>query len=238
MYELTLQLFTAHILGDFVFQSKFMIEDIDNRKLKSNQLYLHAFIHFILILLLTSFNSRYILPAVALASSHLTIDIFTKIYFKSIPNQIWNFIIDQSLHFLSIAIFIRMYYNFSVNIENTIPIEFYLLMLSILILSNFTSIFIKKIMESFEYPMPKNGLKEAGKYIGILERLFVFVFVINNFWEGIGFLLAAKSIFRFGDLRENKDIKLTEYILIGTLISFGFAIVTAKLYLYLNNLSD
>jgi hypothetical protein len=72
----------------------------------------------------------------------------------------------------------------------------------------------------------------AGKYIGILERLFVFFFVVINFWEGIGFLLAAKSIFRFGDLKESKDVRLTEYILIGTLMSFGLGILCAMLYKY------
>ncbi|MFZ0597577.1 MAG: DUF3307 domain-containing protein, partial [Flavobacterium sp.] len=46
-------------------------------------------------------------------------------------------------------------------------------------------------------------------------------------FEAIGFLLAAKSIFRFGDLKEAKDRKLTEYVLIGTLISFGTAIIAA-----------
>jgi len=39
-------------------------------------------------------------------------------------------------------------------------------------------------------------------------------------------LIAAKSVFRFGDLRESKNRKLTEYILIGTLLSFGIAIAT------------
>jgi hypothetical protein len=49
--------------------------------------------------------------------------------------------------------------------------------------------------------------------------------VILGRWEAIGFLLAAKSVFRFGDLKESKDRKLTEYILIGTLLSFGVAIL-------------
>jgi len=59
------------------------------------------------------------------------------------------------------------------------------------------------------------------------------VFVITGNWEGIGFLLAAKSVFRFGDLKESKDRKLTEYILIGTLLSFGIAIATGMLALKL-----
>jgi hypothetical protein len=38
-------------------------------------------------------------------------------------------------------------------------------------------------------------------------------------------LLAAKSIFRFGDLTNSKDKKLTKYILLRTLLSFILAIV-------------
>jgi hypothetical protein len=72
----------------------------------------------------------------------------------------------------------------------------------------------------------------AGLYIGMLERLFVFTFIILNHWEGIGFLLAAKSVFRFGDLSNANDRKLTEYVLIGTLISFAFAIGTSFAYEY------
>jgi len=59
-----------------------------------------------------------------------------------------------------------------------------------------------------------------------LERLLIFTFVVTGHWEAIGFLIAAKSVFRFGDLKESKERKLTEYILIGTLLSFGIAMIT------------
>ena len=67
------------------------------------------------------------------------------------------------------------------------------------------------------------SLENAGRYIGMLERLFVFGFIAAGHWQGVGFLLAAKSIFRFGDLRQAGDRQLTEYVLIGTLLSFGAA---------------
>ena len=70
---------------------------------------------------------------------------------------------------------------------------------------------------------------------GMLERLFVFIFVVTGNWQGIGFLLAAKSVFRFGDLKESKSRKLTEYILIGTLLSFGIAITTGLIVLKLGD---
>ena len=79
------------------------------------------------------------------------------------------------------------------------------------------------------------SLKDAGKYIGVLERVLVFIFIVVGHWEAVGFLITAKSVFRFGDLTASKERKLTEYILIGTLISFGIAIVISLVYLNLRN---
>ncbi|MGB5275297.1 MAG: DUF3307 domain-containing protein, partial [Flavobacteriaceae bacterium] len=74
------------------------------------------------------------------------------------------------------------------------------------------------------------SLSNAGKYIGIIERLFVLTFLVLGRWEAIGLLITAKSVFRFNDLKESNNRKLTEYILIGTLLSFGIAIGTGLLY--------
>ena len=52
-------------------------------------------------------------------------------------------------------------------------------------------------------------------------------FVITGNIEGVGFLLAAKSIFRFGDLNKAREIKITEYVLLGTLASFTIALIVA-----------
>ena len=71
-----------------------------------------------------------------------------------------------------------------------------------------------------------DSLKNAGNWIGIIERLLVFVFIVVGQFGAVGFLLAAKSVFRFGDLNRESNMKLTEYVLIGTLLSFGIAILT------------
>ena len=63
-----------------------------------------------------------------------------------------------------------------------------------------------------------NTLPKAGKWIGILERLLIFTFVLLGRIEVVGFLITAKSILRFN------DTKHSEYILIGTLISYVMAI--------------
>jgi hypothetical protein len=49
--------------------------------------------------------------------------------------------------------------------------------------------------------------------------------------EGIGFLLAAKSIFRFGELTKPREVKITEYVMIGTLSSFTIAILLGTIAL-------
>ena len=72
-----------------------------------------------------------------------------------------------------------------------------------------------------------SSLPDAGKFIGYLERLLVLLFILYNHWEAVGFLLAAKSVFRFGNLKESHDRKLTEYVLIGTLLSFSLALVVS-----------
>ncbi len=71
----------------------------------------------------------------------------------------------------------------------------------------------------------RDSLNKAGSWIGIFERTIVLTLVLIAQYEAIGFLIAAKSILRFGDRNEDKPRKKTEYVLIGTLISFSLTIL-------------
>lgn len=64
------------------------------------------------------------------------------------------------------------------------------------------------------------SLPNAGQWIGNIERILILTFVLVGSFEGVGFLMAAKSVFRFGELSKAKEIRTTEYVLIGTLASF------------------
>ena len=235
MFELILKITLAHLLGDFVLQTNRMVAEIDSNAYKSKYLYLHAIIHFILLIAITNFEKQYIIPAIILSIFHLLIDIVTKIVIKNKISSIKNFILDQLLHAITLSLFVNYFYKYEINVAILLNSKNYLLSIALITITYVAAILIKKLMELFDYPIPNDGLKDAGKYIGMLERLFIFVFILTSFWEGIGFLLAAKSIFRFGDLKEQKDIKLTEYILIGTLVSFGIAILIGEIYLKLEN---
>ncbi|MBD3316553.1 MAG: DUF3307 domain-containing protein [Chitinivibrionales bacterium] len=71
------------------------------------------------------------------------------------------------------------------------------------------------------------GLRKGGRYIGQLERSLVMLLLLIGQANGIGFLFAAKSILRFGEIKDSHQRKMAEYIIIGTFLSFGWALLTA-----------
>lgn len=226
---LFVKLVLAHLIGDFILQPNSWVENKEKKKEKSIYLYLHTALHLALMLLFVA-EVDFIIYGILLAVSHGIID-YIKLYFqKKKTKRIW-FGIDQLLHLTMIFILVLIYTNIKIDFQN-IDSNIWLIVTGIVLLTKPTSIIIKNII-SIWTPENKskkdNSLQNAGNYIGILERLFVFCFIITNHFEAIGFLLAAKSIFRFGDLKEAKDRKLTEYVLIGTLLSFGIAILVGLL---------
>jgi len=75
----------------------------------------------------------------------------------------------------------------------------------------------------------RDSLASAGLWIGALERLLIVTFVLMHEYSAIGFLIGAKSLLRFGDASKTNARKQSEYILIGTLLSFCFAMFTSLL---------
>jgi len=231
MISLLLKTLIAHVLGDFVLQSDHWIEDKQLKKGKSKFLYLHIAIHAALLLLLLQFNTAFWLAFLIIPISHYVIDLI-KIYLENKINSRYLFVLDQIAHLAVILGLSGYYYPEMLMLDFQLSNAVLFLSLSVLLLSYGVAVLIKIIMSKWALPedSDQDSLSKAGKYIGMLERLFVFSFVIMEQWQAIGFLIAAKSVFRFGDLSRAKDRKLTEYILIGTLLSFGFAILIGFLY--------
>lgn len=223
------KLLLAHLLGDFLLQPTSWVLDKESKKHKSKYLYIHTLLHGILAWIFVG-EITFGWFALALALSHGFID-FLKLQFQKNKTKRNWFVIDQILHLITILIIASLYKNWSVDFT-VFNNQFWILITGILFLTKPSSIIIKNII-SIWTPESKNkkddSLENAGNYIGIFERLFIFCFILTGHFEAIGFLLAAKSIFRFGDLKEAKDRKLTEYVLIGTLLSFGIALLTGLL---------
>jgi hypothetical protein len=87
---------------------------------------------------------------------------------------------------------------------------------------------INRLLKRFDVgKIEEGGLKKAGKYIGYLERFLIVTFVWSGELSAIGLLIAAKSIFRFGEIKDKEDRKLAEYILIGTFLSYSLALAAS-----------
>mgnify|MGYP001325837393 FL=1 len=220
------KLLLAHILADFIWQPKHWVVHKEIKKHRSIYLYIHSFLHgLISYVLIAEFN--FFWYAVLIMLSHGIID-YIKISFQNKKTSRNWFFIDQIAHIIIIVlVFIMYHFNKIPNIYFTD--KFWKFSTAIIFLTLPSSIIIRTIISKWTPLTKDDALQNAGNFIGIVERLFVFYFVISANITAIGFLFTAKSIFRFGDLTEAKDRKLTEYVLIGTLLSFGIAFLLALL---------
>ena len=222
------KLLLAHLIGDFILQPTSWVTDKENKKHKSIYLYLHIFLHFILAWILVG-ELAFGWFALALAVLHGFID-FLKLHYQNAKTKRNWFSIDQLLHLAVLICISLMYTKTEIHFTN-ISSQLWITLTALILLTKPTSLIIKNTISIWTPENKSNdkSLQNAGNYIGILERLFIFCFILTGHFEAIGFLLAAKSIFRFGDLKEAKDRKLTEYVLIGTLLSFGIALLIGLL---------
>jgi len=236
MNLIILKLILAHILGDFFLQPKKWVKDKEKKKLKSKWLYVHIAVHVALMLLLVWDFSHWLL-ILLVGISHFSIDALKLILQKKKTKRFY-FFADQVFHVIAIFLITAAMFYDDVAPSLSISTSALLLIICLAFLTQPTSIIMKTIFSKWDiskYTEDNESLEDAGKYIGILERSLVFIFIIVGHWEAVGFLITAKSVFRFGDLTSTKERKLTEYILIGTLISFGIAIVVSLIFLNLKS---
>ena len=77
-------------------------------------------------------------------------------------------------------------------------------------------------------------VEHGGKLIGQFERLIILTLVLLNQYEAIGFLITGKSIIRFAD--HNSNLR-SEYVLVGTMMSYALAILTGVFVNYMLSLN-
>ena len=227
---LLIKLLLAHLAADFVLQPDAWIRDKVLKKHRSPKLYLHVLLHGALTWLLI-WDINFWLPALIITGTHYLIDL-AKVRLQNQHNQLFWLIADQLLHLLVLGVIWYAWKPAGMEMIS-LPLEESLIILTAAVfLTTPTSVIIKTVISQWTpdtFYTVSSSLPDAGKFIGYLERLLVLTFILLNHWEAVGFLLAAKSVFRFGNLKESHDRKLTEYVLIGTLLSFGIAIAIALL---------
>ncbi|WP_127137525.1 DUF3307 domain-containing protein [Flagellimonas oceanensis] len=237
MMLLALKLILAHFIGDFVLQPAHWVEDKLAKKGRSKYLYFHIGVHLLALLIILQFE--YILPIAVIVVTHFLIDL-GKLSLSNSKNYRWLFVGDQVLHLLVLGGVLYWIQPFPLDFGALSTTKTLLLITFLIFVTYVSGIVMRMLLAPYIDEVAKDdasseggSLKNAGTYIGMLERLFVFGFILMQQWAAIGLLIAAKSVFRFGDLNKGKNRKLTEYVLIGTLLSFGLAILSGMCYLYL-----
>ena len=230
MVRILLLQLIAHTISDFYLQNDRLCEDKAKNGFKSPKLYIHALITFVCAWIL-SFSFNFWWVALIIAATHLLVDA-TKFYASNCKGI---FFIDQIIH---VVVIVAACYLWKGGLPECLCCwdeKYIALLLGVLVCIKPSNIIIKEIITSANIKVNKDAktntedLPNAGKLRGIVERLLSFVFVLLGQYEAVGFIIAAKSLLRFAE----GDKAKSEYVLIGTLLSFTMAIfvgVAIKLY--------
>lgn len=226
-------LLAGHFLGDFVLQT----EDFVRRKRELGTLALHAALVAFVSYIALGIPAAWPL-ALGIAVTHALID-FVKT--RSTRQELALFLVDQGTHFLTLAL---IAYAGATRLQGVPSIWTVLLgpayhrvlivltgaLAAVYASSYAVDIAVKPLIRQLDTEATggeselaaehRRGLLNGGRIIGFLERSLIFLFVMVGLPSAIGFLIAAKSVFRFGELSDRSNRVEAEYIIIGTLMSF------------------
>ena len=231
MEQLIAALIASHFIADFLFQPHWLVE----HKNKLSFLLLHAAIHALVVYFVLQVWSCWQAP-IGVFILHTIID---GIKARIDINAATLFALDQAAHIISLFFlgWMLLHSNWMTTLDmiGYKPLIFTAGLIATIrgsgfFIGKFTRDLIEKDKELKE---KLKGLANGGKLIGQLERALIFLFVYIGQPAGIGFLVAAKSILRF---EEAKEQKIAEYVLIGTLMSFSFAIAISSITMWALNL--
>lgn len=230
-----LQLFIAHILTDFVLQPTSWIKHKRRHKIKSVYLLAHALIAGILSYLFLQQWEMWLVPLI-ISISHFFIDLWK---LNTNKDNLVYFLWDQFFHLVVIILawlyLVDAFDKIGLFLENIANSPQILAMIIGYLLVIFpVGFLVGKATERWRDDLEKvegegASLKSAGRYIGIFERILVLTFILTGNFSAIGFLIAAKSVLRFNEKSGKNSRKQTEYVLIGTLMSFAISIVIGLL---------
>ncbi|MEZ5913796.1 MAG: DUF3307 domain-containing protein [Paracoccaceae bacterium] len=222
MTETFTALLFAHVLADFVLQTRWIVAN----KRRLAVLALHGAI--VLACAQAALGQVAAPELLALAGLHLLIDALK----VRAPARLGPFIADQAAH-LGVVLAIALWSPglwagglWAQAVPAPVLPGLFALAAGALLAVRAGGFAVALLMQAHLPPgSDSEGLPAGGLTIGYLERGLIFVLILAGQAGAIGFLIAAKSILRFGTV--GGDRKASEYVIIGTLASFGWAICAA-----------
>lgn len=229
-------LLLAHLVGDFVVQSRWVVEG--KERYRASAYLRHGLYHALLSLLLLQpyLASRpfggwaVVLVLLGLGVAHAVVDL-GKIALRKRGTSLVAFMADQAAHVALLAGAAALLAPIRIPAYEPLPgplmaLEYLYAPLVVVVATVFAAGWlIRLLLAPLEPGAVEEGrieLSNAGMYIGWLERLLVVFAVVARSPEAVGFVVAAKSIVRFPSL---KDRPFAEYFLIGTMLSVLVAVI-------------
>lgn len=224
---LIIRLVSSHLVGDFLLQGKDFCEVKKNLRTYRGWgcQFAHAFVQSALAYVFVAEWKCWWLPIVVFGS-HLLLDVGKALVGR---DNMLSFVADQVLHIAVLAAVYSLLTGCEWSLMGVNWPKVWVVALAYFIVLIPASVFIEIFNRRFGETQDGKSLTAGGKYIGFLERALIVSFILCGWIEGIGYLLAAKSVFRFGDLKNNKELKHTEYVLVGTFLSFTVAVIAGLL---------
>lgn len=221
MIETFIALACAHIVADYVLQPDFQAPNTRTPLI----LLTHSAI--VLALTMAAIGRVDSIEILGLAAVHLGINALKMHYGR---DTFTSHLTAQAAHFIAISALTLLSPDLWASgiwriIGSSLP-HAMLLIAGLIFTTRAGSVAIEHLMRSLTPQADTaSGLPQGGKIIGYLERGLIFGLILGGQAGSIGFLIAAKSILRFGTV--NEDRSASEYVIIGTLASFGWAILAA-----------
>ena len=219
----------VHTVCDFYLQPLKWIKAKKQNTWRAPELYYHALLHGVaLIIPAMMLNLDWTSTAslvVIVAVTHFFIDLWKVSTPKG--DSFSYFMLDQVLH-IAVLVGIALHMSDGITLTGILKHEqfskYLLVAFAYLLILKPTSIVIGIVLN--KYPITQTsddedfkGLIAGGELIGYLERTLILTFTLVGSYAAVGFVLAAKSIFRFGELTKTNNRSMTEYVLIGSLVS-------------------
>jgi hypothetical protein len=221
--------FCAHLFADFIFQSQEW-SNHKRDKIFSKYLFSHIFIVGFLSWLF-SFDPGFWKAALTLSVLHFFTDMLKNRLVARYKKHFF-FFADQVIHLIALIVVSVLYARLSgISFLFEPKISWIAIFTGFVLCAKPANIIIKYVFQAFSIKIPDNdtddaetsSLPNAGKLIGISERFIVLALSLTGQFQAIGLLIAAKSILRFNTTSKS------EYVLVGTLLSFGIALFTGIL---------
>lgn len=215
MNTLFFALFTGHLVADFWLQPASWVNCKRMNGLKSKRLLIHTAIASVLPVIFTlQIALWWFIPIIFV--SHYLID-FAK---TKTRDNLFAFVADQIFH-IAVLIALARYASLGDPImQNTL---FWKFTAGFVLVTTPSGILIGKFLQTITNTESSPLKTNASAWIGIVERILILIFILAGQLQAIGFLVAAKSVFRFSEIQKEGNPK-AEYFLLGTLISFLAAV--------------